>query len=433
MSTLRLETHVPKADVNKPKSRFGHFWNRLTRPVSEPPYRPLPEYHIRVVTIKPGTTEFPLRVKLKTVDPRQAKYTALSYTWDLDDNAQSEATHGPNGATQVIAVGGSKVTITQNLYDALCQYRDTQSDVPVFVDALCIDFMNNRERLAYGEIMGHIYARAASVIVWLGKKDKDSDEVMLIMRRLVNAIDWRKVGQAGNYDFRDPYFFERIGMETPTVRQWRKIHDFCHKRWFTRLWSFFELASSKQALFLWGEACMEYNFLIDFGMIIGMSGWLDDMRLQSTHSSSVGLTKMLGPIARLRTTPPWHPKSREHATWMKDEFGLDTEEQRAWKFFEILLQSSDAFGCRDPRDRIYAPLSFVRHVFGGKAINKQWPRPDYRVIEEEVIRAFSTLIHQHTREPSILESHYGIASQTSNSGKGDTGRGRSDTLGRRRK
>lgn len=432
MSTLRLETYVPKAGVNKPKSRFGHFWNRLTRPASEPPYRPLPEYHIRVVTIKPGTTEYPLRVKLKTVDPRQAKYTALSYTWDLDDNVQSDAYHGPSGPTQVIAVGGSKVTITQNLFDALCQYRDTQSDVPVFVDALCIDFANNRERLAYTEIMGHIYARAASVIVWLGKKDKDSDEIMLIMRKLVNAIDWRKIDHADNYDFRDPYFFENIGMEAPSVRQWRKIHEFCLKRPFQRSWVFFELAASKQALFLWGEACMEYNFLIDFGTIVGMSGWLDDMRLQSFHSSSIGLTKMLGPVSKLRSIPPWHPKNRDHAVWMKDQYGLETEQQRAWKFFEILLESADAFGSQDPRDRVFAPLAYVRHVFGGKAVNKQWPRPDYRVSEVEVLRKFSTLIRQHTQEPSILESHYGLTVQQSNGSRDDPGRGRSDTQGRRR-
>lgn len=421
---------MPKAGVNKTRSRIGHLWSKLTRPASEPPFRPLPEYHIRVVTIKPGTTQYPLRVKLKTIDPRQAKYTALSYTWDLDDSARSDATYGSKGATQIIAVGGSKLAVTQNLFDALCQYRDTQSDVPVFVDALCIDFNNNRERLAYLQIMGHIYANAASVIVWLGKKNKDSDDVMLIMRKLVNAIDWRKIGHADDYNFRDPNFFDNIGMEAPSLRQWRKIHDFCHIRWFTRYWSFFELAVSKQALFLWGEACMDYNFLIDFGMIIAMSGWLDDVRLQSFHNSAIGLTKMLGPIARLRTIPPWHPKNKEHATWMKQQYGIDTEQQRAWKFFEILLESADAFGCRDPRDRVYAPLAFVRNTFGGKAVNKQWPRPDYRLPSEEVLQNFSTLIHQHTQEFSILEDHYGLRGQRSHGSGEDNGRGRSSTQGR---
>lgn len=433
MSTIKLETFVPKAGVNKPKSRLGLIWDRWTKPAEEPPYRPLPEYHIRVVNIKPGSAEHPLRLKLEIVDPRKFKYIALSYTWDHEHIAQSDASTGPDGATQMVPCGGTDVKISQNLYDALCQVRDVQSGVPVFVDALCINFADNHERENYLEIMGHIYNRAASVIVWLGKKEPHSDEVMLIMRKFVNAIDWRKMGDGSSYRFHDPRFFSNSGIEPLTLKQWRQIRAFCHMRWFTRYWAFFELASAKQALFLWGEACMEYNFLIDFGMILGLSGWLDELQQDTADEAdepAVGLTHMLGPVSRLRSTPPWHPKHAEHAIWMRDNYQLETEEQRAWKFFEIMLQSAEAFECRDPRDKVYAPLAFARHLYGGKPVNKQWPRPDYRRPADEVLRTFSSAVEQHTRQPSILATAYETQPPQSQDMTNYEERGRSERRGR---
>ncbi|KAK5940316.1 hypothetical protein PMZ80_007736 [Knufia obscura] len=405
MSTVKFEAIVPEAGASKRRSRIGSLLHKLTKPAEEPPYRPLPEYHIRVVDIKPVTTQHLLEVKLTVVDPRKFKYIALSYTWDQDVAGESDASHGLVGATQPILCGGTEVKISQNLYDALCQIRNVSSGVPVFVDALCINFDDNHERTNYLEIMGHIYSRAASVIVWLGKSESYTDEVMLIMRKLVNAIDWRRIGDGSSYNFRDPRFFTMVGIEPLTLKQWREIQAFCHLRWFTRYWAFFELALAKQALFLWGEACMEYNFLIDFGMILSLSGWLDELRqdtIDGIEEPIYGLTKMLGPVARLRSTPPWHPKHKEHASWMTENYQLETEQQHAWKFFEILLQSAEAFDCRDPRDIAYAPLALVRHVFGGQPINKQWPRPDYTRPADEVLRTFSNAVQQHTLQPSIL-------------------------------
>lgn len=419
MSTSKLETFVPKAGVGKPRSRIGSWWDRFRKPTTEPPYRQLPEYHIRVVKIKPGTAQYPLRVKLQVVDPRNFKYLALSYTWDTDDNAQSGPADVGTG-TATILCGGTPVKVRPNLYNALCQIRDVQSDLPVFVDALCINFASNAERTAYLEIMGHVYARAASVIVYLGPKTAQTDEVVLIMRKLVNAIDWRKITNSSAYNFHDPSLFEQLGMETPTVNQWRQIHAFCHMRWFTRRWAFFELALAKQALFLWGECCMEYNFLIDFGMILGLSGWLDELQHISAGvgvQNVAGLTKMLGPVARLRNVPPWHPKHGDYVKWMRNEYGLETDVQRAWKFFEILVQSSAAFECRDLRDLLYAPLAFARMVFAGHPINKQWPRADYGTRAPEVVEQFRFLIQQNTGQPSsLVDVHFQERDNPGNAG-----------------
>lgn len=440
MSTLKLETFVPKAGVNKSKSKLGLAWDKLTKPVEEPPYRPLPEYYIRVAKIKPGTKDHPLRVKLKQIDPRTTKYIALSYTWDQDpspltgvttnSSADSQSTLPPTSIpekpkTTTLLCGGTPFRVRQNLYDALCQIRDVQCDVPVFVDALCIDFNNNAERTNYLEIMGHIYSRAASVIVYLGPKSSSTDSVLLIMRQLVNAIDWRRIEdpsnhdlqQAPTYNFRDPRFFQNLGMEPLNLKQWRAIHEFCHMRWFTRYWSFFELALAKNALFLWGESCMDYNFLHDFSMILMLSGWLDELRQVSTDnlSSSTfdsetdpGLIKMLVPVAQLRSSPPWSPKSKEFDSWMRANHGLESETAQAWQFFEILLQYAEPFDCYNPRDKVYAPLTLARAVFAGKQMNKEWPTPDYLRSIGDVYADFAGPIARYTGKGSIIAGMEGF-------------------------
>lgn len=410
------------------------MWDKITKPAEEPPYRPLAEYHIRVAKIKPGTTEYPLRVKLQHVDPRNTKYIALSYTWDQDPSLMtgtatnsSEDSPSPPARpssssdpqiTRHVLCGGTPFRVRQNLYDALCQMRDVQSDVPVFVDALCINFSDNSERARYLEIMGHVYSRAASVVVYLGPKSPSTDDTLLIMRKFVNAINWRRMAEAepsAHYNFRDPRFFQNMGMEPLTVKQWRQIHDLCHMYWFTRYWAFFELALAKNPLFLWGEACMEYNFLIDFGMILTLSGWLEDIRQVSTEylnvddtDSSVGLTKMLGPVARLRSSPPWSPKNKDYSQWMQENYNISSEQGQAWMFFEILLRSAEAFECRDPRDRVYAPLTLARAAFGGKPMNKLWPRPDYSKPAEVVLREFADIIERETGQRSVLATEIGM-------------------------
>lgn len=464
MSTSRLETFVPSAGVNKPKSKVGLVWDRLTKPAEEPPYRPLPEYYIRVAKIKPGTKDQPLRVKLKHIDPRSTKYIALSYTWDqnplpttdLSRNSSSDSqstlpgtTPSDKPKTTTLLCGGTPFRVRQNLYDALCQIRDVQCDVPIFVDALCINFNDNAERTKHLEIMGHIYSRAASVIVYLGPKSPGADSTIRIMRQLVNAINWRRIGDAfngnsgysGTYNFRDPRFFQSIGMEPLTLRQWRAIRDFCHLRWFTRYWSFFELALAKNALFLWGEACMEYNFLIDFCMILTFSGWLDELHQISTDNLSsstfdsdgdAALIKMLLPIARLRSSPQWSPKHKDFADWMRENHGLESEQAQAWQFFEILLQCAEPFECHNPLDKMYAPLTLARAIYAGKPMNKTWPTPDYQKSVAEVYGQFAGPIARETGSQSIITGMEGYAGHDqriqmqnrneSRNGKRNTGR-----------
>lgn len=84
------------------------------------------------------------------------RYTALSYVWGNPT---------PVGS---IAINGSNVGITANLTQALRDIRHTSRAVVLWVDALCINQQGPKKQSQQVRIMGDIYRRAATTIIYLG-------------------------------------------------------------------------------------------------------------------------------------------------------------------------------------------------------------------------------------------------------------------------
>ncbi|OBS25955.1 hypothetical protein FPOA_06487 [Fusarium poae] len=98
-------------------------------------------------------------------------YFALSYTW------------GDTSQTCPILVGGIPFNVTKSLEIALVHL--TPKDVPLtlWIDALCIDQNDEVEKTEQVQQMHHIYSKATSVITWLGPASENSDAAMLWIQR----------------------------------------------------------------------------------------------------------------------------------------------------------------------------------------------------------------------------------------------------------
>jgi len=96
-------------------------------------------------------------------------YFALSYTWG-----------DPNDLTS-ITLDGSVIQATRSLKEALRHLQHKERPVKIWVDAICINQMNDREKSLQIQLMKSIYQNADSVIIWLGL---DSDGSDLLMDRL---------------------------------------------------------------------------------------------------------------------------------------------------------------------------------------------------------------------------------------------------------
>ena len=97
-------------------------------------------------------------------------YTAVSYTWGTASSADQE-----------IYLAGHPVKVRRNLYEFLKQTRASRDTNYFWIDALCINQDYVLEKNAQVAIMGHIFAKASALTVWLGISERDSDYFMQSM------------------------------------------------------------------------------------------------------------------------------------------------------------------------------------------------------------------------------------------------------------
>jgi Heterokaryon incompatibility protein (HET) len=143
-------------------------------------------YAIRVLQLLPSTDESkPLRCKLleylfEHVDTTNHVYEALSYVWGGEQKPKSIIiTEVQNDEHQEV---DSELAVTQSLHAALSHLRHRQFPRFLWVDAICIDQVNDEEKEHQIQLMPVIYARARCVLVWLGEAQDDSDMVLESIR-----------------------------------------------------------------------------------------------------------------------------------------------------------------------------------------------------------------------------------------------------------
>jgi hypothetical protein len=97
-------------------------------------------------------------------------YEALSYVW------------GDPSRSRSIFLEGELFKVTSNLYAALLQLRDHSFPRIIWIDAICINQLDDDERGLQVRFMANIYGNAKRVIVWLGEAADSSDEALEAIR-----------------------------------------------------------------------------------------------------------------------------------------------------------------------------------------------------------------------------------------------------------
>lgn len=142
-------------------------------------YSPLPPRpnNIRLLRILPARGDTaPIRCHLfdySLSDQRKGGhlYEALSYVWGITDKSQT------------IFIDDQYLAVTANLHEALLHLRDTAIERIVWIDAICINQADLKERGEQVQLMAKIYSHAACVVVWLGQASTHSDIMLETIRR----------------------------------------------------------------------------------------------------------------------------------------------------------------------------------------------------------------------------------------------------------
>jgi hypothetical protein len=117
---------------------------------------------------------------------------------------------GPPVYSECILVDDKKVFVTENCRNALRHLRNQFGVRTVWVDAVCINGRDNKEKSGQIRLMTGIYGKARRVYIWLGEQSEDDASN--------RALDWLQNNSVGM----SPLLSVRIST-FPEVFHWREV------------------------------------------------------------------------------------------------------------------------------------------------------------------------------------------------------------------
>jgi len=267
-------------------------------------------------------------------------YDALSYTW------------GGTDKTSTVIVNGKYLDVTANLYSALRHLRSETEDKVLWVDAICIDQNNKRERGHQVQQMCKIYSQAEKVIVWLGQATRETDLLLESLQRLENL----STRDGHGYRYWELEQWTQFWLSVPKNPDSELRYGLgllLSRPWFRRVWILQEIANAKKASILCGTKSVRAHTFALAPSLIGIK-----------------------PERHCRAVLDIMPGSLREKTWWAENRDL----------YNLLLKFSES-EASDPRDKVYALLGISSDAQDTDSL-----RPDYRKGLHEVIQDTSSFL-----------------------------------------
>ncbi|KAI1421092.1 HET-domain-containing protein [Xylaria sp. FL1777] len=253
-------------------------------------YRALAEtrQQIRLIKLEKRSSELPPRCSIHAFDLASApKYIALSYTW------------GPPYPSYKMFIDDQAFEIRENLYNFLRSFQTgstMRTDIPyMYIDQICINQNNLRERNSQVRLMSDIYTQSSLVVVWLGSDPK--------IVKAAHAIE-KDMEQADE-------------LHVPTTN----IRALLSNIYFTRIWIVQEVSLASDIRMLIGDRQLSW------GAVKFVAERIDPMR----------------PVNSLGT--------------LNDLF-KEKDRKKEWRL-DTIVRKYSVHECQDPRDKVYGFLGMV--------------------------------------------------------------------------
>lgn len=229
-------------------------------------YKPLSQISnsIRMLKLHPGLDDELLSGKLLQTDLSNSfEWEALSYVW------------GNPARRFPLKLGNSILLVTESLDTALRHLRHENQPRLLWVDAICINQDDLKERSAQVQKMGSIYKAALSVVIWLGP---DYEGQAAARFASLDTAVWLKTP-------------EKIQEARYAMQRILKCE------WFERLWVVQEAFMARRATINWGDATMEYSHFQEHARTYNQQGphnqpmWVGEMLQTRTIMHSLDWTR----------------------------------------------------------------------------------------------------------------------------------------------
>lgn len=294
-------------------------------------------------------------------------FIALSYTWG-----------SPPTYSKSININGHNFNVLDSLYPFLKlapELKEFSSDTWWWIDSICINQKDEKEKSSQMEIMGKIYERADNTVVWLGEEtdarfseeSKDCTGAIDNLYRLCDEMDAAT---------RDNHLLDKKRLlllrEPASGVDWNAIERLLSRPWWRRVWTLQEFLISNHLRFYCGKSSISRRNLEDAIFTIrSCRGW--DGQLMSRKA-------FYGAWNRRRMNQ-WYENRRK-------EMGL----------VAMMAYVGD---CRatDERDRVYSLLGLAKDF---KMIRPLDPNSTVEDVYTDLVRSF---IKEYNNLDIICYSH----------------------------
>jgi Heterokaryon incompatibility protein (HET) len=264
---------------------------------------------------------------------------------------------------------------------------EADRQLPLWIDAICVNQQDSNERDAQVRRMKSIYEQAEQVIIWLGRYNEPTDGSFRfdLSKYEIDKFDENSEAMAraalvlafvlkeeGNQQQTSELL---IGLEdcnhTSNLQVWIQLSRLFHRPWFERLWIIQELAVSRQAIVLWGNLQVPWINLERAAKFILRPG---DAKLP----------------ANIRKLFPLLGAHRITQVALQSMYNFDT------KNVLTILHNTQNTKCSDPRDRLYAIRGIVE--------DNEDIEIDYSISVQQVYRNWAEKRIKRTRSLDIFSA-----------------------------
>ncbi|KAF9639390.1 heterokaryon incompatibility [Lasiodiplodia theobromae] len=203
----------------------------------------------------------------------------------------------------------------------------------MWIDQICIDQSNQREKELQIPLMSKIYRYAINTVVWLGEASEGSDNAVELLKFIGTAFQL-------TVDAPAPEDFERLLLPSPQDPLWKHLWDLSNRAWFNRLWIVQECILSDNLWVMCGSTTIIWEELTNgFANLIQseLANWL-----QSEHGTAAPDGQTTGWEAVYVLS---EERVHYHQAWRSISLSL----------FNVLARTRNT-QASDPRDKIYGLL-----------------------------------------------------------------------------
>jgi hypothetical protein len=175
-------------------------------------------------------------------------YECISYVW------------GKPTGKETIILNRRKFEVSTNVYEILRQRKALFLSRLIWIDSICINQKNTKERTDQIKLMQTIYGKATRVTICLGNAP-DADLARMLIHKLFFQTFWR-VPSAWNEAIMTSYMNGLKDNGGGTSPEWLALRRLLQNPWFERCWVVQELTLASKVLLIYGGHYIDWEMLL---------------------------------------------------------------------------------------------------------------------------------------------------------------------------